>query len=114
IKVSAKALAASHYPVIRRAVALQLAGSYGLSAKTPGAAPRKEAEQDLDAALALLPKSVAEDERNEFWEDRWFDTLNQLITSYRSLGLTAPAAYERVDSRLAEFPEIKVLRLLLR
>jgi hypothetical protein len=114
MKDSAEALAASQYPAFRRAIALELAGSYALSAKAPSEVSRKEAERDFDAALALLPESVATDERNEFWEDRWFDALNQLIKGYRKLGVAAPAAYERVDAGLAKLPELRVLQLLLR
>jgi hypothetical protein len=114
MKDSAKALAASRYPAFRRAIALQLAGSYALSAKDAGEASRTEAESDFDAALGLLPESVATDERNAFWEDRWFDALNQLIKGYRQLGVAAPAAYERVDAGMAKLPELRVLQLLVR
>jgi hypothetical protein len=114
MKATAKALAASRYPAFRRAIALELAGSYALSAKAPDEVTRKEVESDFDAVLALLPESVATDERNEFWEDKWFDALSQLIKGYRKLGVAAPAAYERVDSRLDRLPELKVLQLLLR
>jgi hypothetical protein len=114
MKASAQALAASRYPAFRRAITLGRAGSYALSARAPGEESRKEAERDFDAALALLPESVATDERNEFWEDSWFKTLNDLIAGYRKLGVAAPAAYERVDAGLTKRPELEVLRLLLR
>ena len=114
MKAVAKALAASRYPAVRRAFALELAGDYGLSVKTPDEQTRKEAERNYDAALALLAESVANDERNEFWEALWFDTLRQIITGYRRLGLAAPAAYERVDAALSKLPQVKALRFLLR
>jgi hypothetical protein len=114
INASAKALAASRYPAFRRAIALQLAGTSALAAKDPGGVSREEAERNLDAALALLPESVAGDERNEFWEEKWFDALNDLIGGYRRLGVDAPAAYGRVEAGLAKLPELKVLQLQLR
>jgi hypothetical protein len=114
MKAMAKALAASRYPAFRRAITLELAGTYALSAKEPSEASRKEAERDFDAALALLPESVANDERNEFWEDQWLDTLNHLLKGYRLLGVAATAAYDRVDAGLAKLPELKVLRLQFR
>jgi hypothetical protein len=114
MKAAAKALAGSRYPVFRRAVPLDLVGTQLLSAKNPSDADRKEAERDFDAALGLLPESVATDERNEFWEDRWFETLVHIIKGYRKLGVDARKAYERVDARLAKVPELKALRLQLR
>ncbi|WP_074309916.1 hypothetical protein [Singulisphaera sp. GP187] len=112
MKVAARGLAASRYPAFRRAMALQVAGTYGLISNAAGA--RKEAERDFDASLALLPESIAEDERNEFWEARWFENLSSLIAGYRGLDIAAPAAYERVDAKLAQIPELTVLRLQLR
>jgi hypothetical protein len=114
LKAAAKALAASRYPVFRRAVSLDLAGSEALSAKVPTDAAREQAERDFDTALALLPESVATDERNSFWENIWFDTFVSIIRGYRQLGVDAVAAYERVDATLAKLPELKVLRLQLR
>jgi hypothetical protein len=114
MRASAASLAASRYPAFRRAIARELAGTQALSAKAPDGASREQAERDFDAALALLPESVATDERNEFYEDRWLDALDRIIKGYRKLGVAAPAAYERVDARLAKHPELEVLRLHLR
>jgi hypothetical protein len=109
-----KALAASRYPAIRRMAALKTGATYMLWFKDPSDEVKKEVEGNFDAALALLDESVATDERNEFWEERWFDSLMELIRGYRTLGIAAPAAYQRVDARLAKLPEVKVLRLLVR
>jgi len=114
MKSSARALASSRYPVFRRAVPRQLAGTDILSVKSPSESARKEAERDFEAALALLRESAATDERTGFWEDRWFDTLLNIIRGYRTLGVDAPAAYELVDAKLSKVPELKVLRLQLR
>jgi hypothetical protein len=111
---AARALAASQYPAFRRMVAIKAAGFFMLGVKDPSAEVKKEAERQFDAALALLNESVAHDERNEFWEDHWLSSLLELIQGYRALGVAAPAAYQRVDSRLAKLPQVKVLRLLMR
>ena len=113
-KESAKALAASRYPAIRRAVALQVSGDQALSAGDPGDGARKDAERDFDAALALLGESVASDEHNEFWEANWLDTLLGLTRGYRTLGVSAEAAYGRVDAGLSRVADAKVLRLVFR
>jgi hypothetical protein len=113
-KDSAKALAASRYPAVRRAIALQISGRYALAADDPGDEVRKEAERDFDAALALLEESVAGDERNEFWEANWSGILLELARGYRELGVPAEAAYERVDAGLSKVADAKVLRLLFR
>ncbi len=113
-KESAKALAASRYPAIRRAVALQVSGDQALSAGNPVEGVRKDAERDFDAALALLGESVASDEHNEFWEANWLDTLLGLTTGYRTLGVSAEAAYGRVDAGLSRVADAKVLRLVFR
>ncbi len=114
---SAKALAASRYPALRRAVALRVGGDQALSVGDPGDGVRKDAERDFDAALALLGESVASDEHNEFWEAKWSDTLLGLTKGYRALGVPAEDAYGRVDaglSRIADATDAKGLRPLFR
>jgi hypothetical protein len=70
---AARALGGSRYPAFRRALAL--AGQF---------AEGGPAEQDeVDAVLALLTESVAGDEHNEFWEDRWFRIGVNLISASR-------------------------------
>ena len=68
----------SHSP-LRRAVALRM----DLERKTgkPNLTPeeRRGVERKLDAILDLLPKSVAEDPRNEDWEAAWYETINQVV-----------------------------------
>ncbi len=111
---SCKALAARRYPAFRRARAIELACTLSLGNKAPDEAAREAASREFDAALALLGESVATDERNVFWEDRWFDILRNLITGYRTLGMDAVAAYQRVDAGLAKRAELEVLRLQIR
>lgn len=111
---SAKALAASRYPAFRRMVALKMAGSTLLSFQGADDEVKKEAERDFDAVLGLLAESVASDERNEFWEDRWVDNLAGLLTGYRMLGVDALAAFKRVDAGMAKIPEVKVIRLIVK
>ncbi len=57
---------------------------------------------------------MASDEHNEFWEANWLDTLLGLTRGYRTLGVSAEAAYERVDAGLSQVADAKVLRLLFR
>ncbi len=114
IKEAARALAASRYPGFRRSIALRMAGESMLSVKEPGSDVKKEAERFFDDALVLIKDSVAQDERNEFWEDRWLENLIGLVRGYRTLGVDPVVAYKRVDAPLAKLAEVKVLRLLLR
>jgi hypothetical protein len=107
-------LAASRYPAFRRAIGMEMAGMYLTSVKGADDATRKEAESDLDAALALLPESVASDELNAFWEEKWFNLCIAAIQVYRWIGMDPVAAYERVDAALAKPPKVQVLRLKVR
>jgi tetratricopeptide (TPR) repeat protein len=113
-KASGEALGASRYPAFRRANALELAGSYPMYDKVPTEDDLKAAKHNYDEALALLPESVKTDERNEFWEERWIETLGKLIQGYRKLGDDVLDAHKRVDEMLAKIPEMKVLRLQIR
>lgn len=114
MKEVAKNLGASKYPVFRRAIALQIAGT-ALSAADPKApAGQKEAKEQFDATLALLPASVAGDEHSPYWQDRWDDTLNNLIAGYRQAGVDPVAAYEKVDAALAKQPALEALRYKVR
>jgi hypothetical protein len=113
-RAAAAALADSRYPAIRRAVALRFSASMGLYATMPDDADRKQAERDLDAALALVKESAESDERNPFWNANWADTLNELTRGYRVLGVPAEAAHERVDAALAGVPDARGLRLFNR
>jgi hypothetical protein len=61
-----------------------------------------------------LPESVKTDDRNGFWNDTWFDKINRLVRGYRSLGMTGPQAYQKVDDAMAKLPEVKALRLQYR
>lgn len=114
MKQTAKALAASRYPGIRRAIGLKQAGSYALWAEGADEAARKQAEKDLDAALALLRESFASDERNFFWRDQWFAVASEVLADYRKLGVEPPAACARVEAALAKVPELKALQLKVR
>jgi hypothetical protein len=44
----------------------------------------------------------------------WFKVGLDLIRGYRTLGVDALSAYERVDAKLASIPELKSLRLRVR
>jgi hypothetical protein len=111
---SIESYATSLYPAFRRASVLQASGSQAIAGQNAGEAARKRAEADFAAVLALLPESVATDEQNQFWEEKWFDIMIELIKGYRKIGEAPQAAYEKVDAELLKHPEIKVLRLQVR
>jgi hypothetical protein len=113
-KEAIKAFAASHYPAWRRAAALTISRPAVFRPGPKSDAFRKEAQAVFDRALALLPESVATDERNEFWELMTFNTLLSIQSANRWLGMDAPAALNKVDAELAKCPELKGLRLYFR
>src|SRR5262249_24080988 len=98
----------------RRAVALSVYAETALSGQNVGDAVRKQAERDLDAVLALVEDSVANDEHNAFWEALWLDKLTTVTRCYRMLEVPAEDAYARVDAALAKVAGAKVLQLIYR
>jgi hypothetical protein len=113
-RVAAKAFVTSRYPAFRRAMGLMISLPDERKTGPEGDAYKKESRAAFDAALALLPESVATDQRNEFWDARWHDTCKKLISSNRWLGMSGPAAYEKVDAQLAKIPKLKAFRLRFR
>ncbi len=63
---------------------------------------------------ALLADGAKSDEHNGFWVDKWHDTLINVIKDYRQLGVAPEVAYERADAKLANIPELKEMRLMVR
>jgi hypothetical protein len=114
LQAAATELAASGYSPYRRAVAVRFATEQKASKQGLTPEERREVERGLDAVLDLLPKSVAEDPRNEDWEDRWYDIINGVIASHRRLGGDYKAAFDRVDARLAKITGIEALRLTVK
>jgi hypothetical protein len=108
---AAEAMSASAYSPYRRAVAVKVAGEVRARRPRLNKEGRPELERKLDAILDLLPKSIAEDPRNEDWEDAWYRELNGLIQAHRRLGGDYKAAFDRVDARLSGIPGIEALRL---
>ena len=72
---------------------------------------RKEAARLLDAAVALVSKSVAEDERNPDMEHNWFEVPREAIRGHRQLTGDSQAAFNRVDAVLGKDPALKAVRL---
>ncbi len=108
---AAAALEASAYPPFRRATALTKAGLHMAARKDLTPQARKEATRLLDAALALLPRSLEEDERNPFMELNWLDLPIEVIEGHRQLTGDYLAAFECVDAVLAKHAALKVIRL---
>lgn len=113
-KAAYTALVESRYPARRRASALEGRASVVLTQRGRDVAASDSAKADIDAALALLAESAREEEPNRFWEEWWFEYLNDFIADYRKLGIDPPKALERVDVVLAKVPEAKAIRLPLR
>jgi len=89
---AAGAMRRSAYPAFRRSAALLLAARLRLD--RPGAPPAARAEgvKWLDAALALLAVSAAEDERSPTLDDIWMDNAGDILREYRRAGRTPEAA----------------------
>ena len=114
IQEAADGMAARGYSPYRRAVALRIAIERKAWDKDLGPADRRMVEQKLDAILELLPKSVAEDPRNEDWERAWYNEINAIIAAHRQLGGDYQGAYDRVDAKLAKIKGIEALRLTIK
>src|SRR5262249_47543228 len=111
---AAAAMERSAYPPIRRISALKQAalakaGRNGLSPEK-----RKEAIPLLDAALAMLPKSLKEDEGNYEAESLQFELPTVAVEALRAMGEGHQAAFDHVDAVLAREPELKAMRLQTR
>jgi S1-C subfamily serine protease len=114
IQSAADAMSASAYSPYRRAVAVLLASEVKANKNILSPEERRGVEQGFDAVLALLPKSAAEDPRNEDWEDGWYDNINSVIVGYRKLDGDYKAAFDRVDAELAKVTAIEALRLTVK
>ena len=112
IERAADAMTASGYPPIRRATALLIAADNKTNQKDATLKDREEVGRDVEAALDLLPRSVAEDPRGFDWEDAW-DRL--LKVARADAGWAAEgdvkAGFDRVDARLAKIRGVDALRL---
>jgi len=111
---AAAALERSAYPPIRRITALKQAAP--ARAQRKGASPegRKEAVRLLDAALALLPQSLKEDERNYETENLQFELPMAAVAALREMDGDYQAAFDHVDALLGRAPELKAIRLQTR
>ena len=113
-RTAANAMAASSHSPYRRAVALTVLAEQNAAEKNLTAEKRSEVERSLDAALELLPKSVAEDPRNVHWEEAWYQEINTNIAVRRGLGADYKAAFDAVAARLDKVSGIEALRLAIR
>jgi hypothetical protein len=111
---AAVAMQRSAYPPFRRFSALKMAGI--TKATREGATPeeREEAVRQLDAALDLLSRSVAEDEHNLDTENLWYELPRAAIAVRQKRGEGHKAAYDEVDAILAKSPSLEVIRLQVR
>jgi hypothetical protein len=112
LKAAADAMQASDYPPLRKAIALELYGSWAASRDRPTPEGRRDAERALSAAVALLPSSAGEGDPPWIWEDQWFLILDPAIDGLRRAIGNYPEAFDRVDAALAGVPgaEARALR----
>jgi hypothetical protein len=114
LSTAAAALERSEYPAFRRAVALHAAG-WRLAVRSEATPEtRKEASRLLDAALALLPESLAKDERSPELESIWHELAWKTLVASTRLGIDSQAAFDQLDAKLAKIPDAKALRLQVR
>ena len=104
----------SAYPPLRRSTALVKAAVAKASRKDLSPEDRKEIVRLLDAALALLPKSLKEDERNYETRNLQFELPMDVVETLRKLDGNYQAAFDHVDAVLAKTPALKAIRLLTR
>jgi hypothetical protein len=112
---AAAAVERSAYPPIRRISALKQAALAKADRKGLSSGERKEAVRLLDAALALLPESLKEDERNYETENLQFELPMAAVEALRKVnGGDYQAAFDHVDAALAREPDLKAIRLQTR
>jgi hypothetical protein len=99
--IAARALKKSSYPAFRKASALVRVGIARSTAKNLSQDAKQEALQMLDESVALLPSSLSEEASNHELDDTWFLTLNEIVASYRRLGLGKEDSLARVERRLS-------------
>jgi hypothetical protein len=111
---AAAAMEKSTYPPVRRAIALLVAAEKKapLAANDPRA--RQEAERLLDAALALLPRIVAEDKPTSGPDHDWYGIPVRAFDLLLTMNSDSTAAFERVDAAMATLPELKAQRLKMK
>ncbi|SIN78497.1 hypothetical protein SAMN05444166_0835 [Singulisphaera sp. GP187] len=105
----ADALEKSAYPPFRRAIAQIYAGRIKAARRDGEAAARY-----FDAALALLPKVVAEDGFDSGRDHNWYGIPWDAFEGHLHATGDATAAFEHVDAALAAIPAMKAERLKLK
>jgi hypothetical protein len=108
---AAAAMEHSAYPPFRRAIALCMGGRAKAFQKDRPVAVREEATRLLDAAIALLPKSLEEDGRSPDLQSFWVELSQLAIGGHRQLSGNGQAALDRVDAGLAQVPALRTVRL---
>lgn len=108
---AAAAMERSAYPPLRRIAAYKAAVKAKTLRKELTTQERDEAIRLLDAALALLPTSMREEERNYETENLQFELPMQVVEMLHKLNGDYQAAFEHVDAILAKTPALEVIRL---
>lgn len=109
---AAEGMKRSAYSPLRRIAALKRAAEAKAARKELSPQERKEAIQFLDAALALLPKSLKQDAQNFDTDGLQTELPIQVVGTLRKLmDGNYQAAFDHVDAVLAKTPDLKIKRL---
>lgn len=108
---AANGMKRSSYPPLRRSAALQKAAEVMAYRKDLTPQERQDAIHLLDRALALLPVSLKQDERNLDTDSHQSEMPMQVVETLRKLNGDYQAAFDHVDERLAKIPDLKEKRL---
>lgn len=111
---AARALENSDYPAHRRATALQVAAGLLIAREGLDDDGRKEAARMLDAALALLPRAVSDDEPSPHPDFGWSAIPLEVYERFCQLGMPRTDAFEWVDAAMAKIPALEADRLKIK
>jgi len=113
---AADALMVSSYSPFRKASALLKATQLRMrqADQPPTPEQARTIAAGLDGIFDLLAQSVKVDPRGEFWEARWYDSLESVLTASQRLSTDAKATYDQFDAKLAKIPGIEAMRLTLK
>jgi hypothetical protein len=108
-------LVQSNYPAVRKATALYVLAWNRVGRRESDPRAVEDARRAIDTALALLPKSFAEDGAGTPLEHVWSENLAGTVTDlFKVTEGSLKAAYDRADAALSKVPAAKIVRLIYR
>ena len=111
IQEASDALKERGYPPVRRAFALMRLAEIKSSKDDLNAEEKEDVQRVLGEVLGLIPKSMAEDPRGEFWDARWYVLVDMVVAFQRRLVGDSKAAFDKVDAKLAKIDGFEAVRL---